>query len=179
MGGGVITGRADVSPGGFSLKMKADGVHINSLPEAQASGFASSGTVDGTLSVYSPWHGCPTGFVKLRTGRIDGGDLRFMGMPLALGDIEQAGLNATLASCRVDVEGLWVDAAELSARLSGPVFFAVPMAASRIDMTLEITPRGDLSKKHWLFSLIGQYRKNSNYYFMTIRGTLARPVIGR
>lgn len=181
MVGGVITGRADIGRKGASLDMEAAGVEIGSLPllEGRGSGVSASGTAGGALSVFVPWRGCPSGLVRLRSGRIDGGGASFMGLPLPLGDIEQAGLNATLGDCKVVVEGMWVDASELSARLSGLLVPASPLAASRLEMTLEITPKGDLSGKQWFLSFMAPYRRSANYYYMTIRGTLSRPVMGR
>ena len=74
---------------------------------------------------------------------------------------------------------MWVDGNELSAKLAGVLVPMAPIATSRLDMALEITPKGDIAEKQWLLSFIGPYRRSANYYYMTIRGTLARPVIGR
>lgn len=179
VGGGVISGEARVDSTAASLDLASSGIDAGSMLALQSIGVGTNGSVGGTLSLRLPYAGCATGTVRLRSGRIDGRSLRFMGLPLALGNIEQAGLNAEFKSCKVVVEGLWLDGDELSAKLAGEMLPRNPLGASPLNMTLEVTPKGDLSKKHWVFSLISQYRKSSNYYFMTIRGTVARPVLGR
>ena len=179
MGRGVITGVADIRLQGALLDMEATGVEIDAIPVVAALNVRTKGSVGGTLSMRLPWDGCPAGSVRLRSGRIDGNGVRFMGLPLSLGDIEQAGLNAELGNCKVVVEGMWVDGSELSAKLAGELVPMAPLAASRLDMTLEVTPKGNLAGQQWLLSFISPYRRSSNYYYMTIRGTFAQPVIGR
>lgn len=179
VGEGVISGEARVDSAAASLDLASSGIDPASMLALQSMGVGADGSVGGTVSLRLPYKGCATGTVRLRSGRIDGRSLRFMGMPLALGNIEQAGLNAELKSCKVVVEGLWLDGDELSAKLAGEMLPRNPIGASPLNMTLEVTPKSDLSRKHWLFSIISQYRKSSNYYFMTIRGTVARPVLGR
>ena len=179
MGRGVITGVADIGRQGVLLDMEAAGVEVDSMPAVEAMNVRTRASVGGTLSMRMEWGNCPTGSVRLRSGRVDGAGVSFMGLPLPLGEIEQAGLNATLGNCRVVVEGMWLDGSELSAKLAGVLVPMAPLATSRLDMALEITPKGDIAGKQWLLSFIGPYRRSSNYYYMTIRGTLARPVIGR
>lgn len=179
VGDGVVSGEARVDSDAASLDLASSGIDAGSMLVLQSMGVGTKCSVGGTLSLRLPYKGCPTGTVRLRSGRIDSRSLRFMGLPLALGNIEQAGLNAELKSCKVVVEGLWLDGDELSAKLAGEMLPRNPIGASPLNMTLEVTPKGDFSEKHWLFSLLSQYRKSSNYYFMTIRGTVTRPVVGR
>jgi len=179
MGRGAITGVADIGLQAAGLDITAAGVELDAIPAVAASGVRTKGSVDGALSMRFPYSGCPAGTVRVRSGRIDGAGLNFLGMPLPLGDIEQAGLNATLGNCKVVVEGLWVDTSELSAKLAGELALKAPFSTSRLDMTLEVTPRGDMASKQWFLSFISPYRRSSNYYYMTIRGTIARPVLGR
>lgn len=179
MGRGVITGVADIGLQGALLDMEATGVEIDSIPVVAALNVRTKGSVGGTLSMRLPWNGCPTGSVRLRSGRVDGAGVSFMDMPLSLGEMERAGLNAEFGNCKVIVEGLWVDGSELSAKLAGVLVPMAPLAASRLDMTLEVTPKGNPAGQQWLLSFISPYRRSSNYYYMTIRGTFARPVIGR
>ncbi len=179
MGRGIINGAVDIRLQGVFLDMEATGVEIDAIPAVAAMNARTKASVGGTLSVFLPWNGCPAGSMRLRSGRVDGAGIGFMGMPLSLGEIEQAGLNAEFGDCKVVVEGLWVDGSELSAKLAGVLVPSAPLAASRLDMTLEVTPKGDIAGQQWLLSFISPYRRSSNYYYMTIRGTFARPVIGR
>ncbi len=179
LGRGVITGGVRVRLKGAGLELEAAGMEPGAIPAVAGAGVAVAGYVNGALSVHMPWNGCPTGRIRLRSGRIQRDSVRFMGIPLPLGEIDEAGLNAELRECRVVVEGMWLDGVELSAKLAGEISLGTPLAASPLKMTIDVMPKGDLAGKQWLLSFIRDYRKSSNYYSMTVGGTIGRPVIGR
>ncbi|MFQ5735882.1 MAG: type II secretion system protein GspN [Thermodesulfobacteriota bacterium] len=179
LGRGVVKGDARVRFKGADLELEAAGMEPGAIPAVAHAGVSVDGSVDGTLALHMPWNGCPTGFVRLRSGRIRRYGVRFRGVPLPLGEVDEAGLNAQIRGCRAVIEGMWVYGKDLSAKLSGEVSLRTPLAASPLNMSIDITPKGDLMEKQWLLSFISPWRRSSNYYSMTVRGTVGHPVIVR
>ncbi|MBI5587883.1 MAG: type II secretion system protein GspN [Deltaproteobacteria bacterium] len=179
VGNGLITG--DLSPGfnGALLNLEAVGMEFKDIPALTNAGINSNGSFNGTVTLYMAGGACPSGTIRLRGGHISEESVRFAGLKLPVGDIDDAGLNAEIRDCKALIEGLWLDGRGLSAKLTGEVFIKTPFETSQLNMTLEVTPKGDLTGKAWMLAFINAFRKASNYYSVHIGGTVANPVAGR
>lgn len=179
VGNGLITG--DLSPGfnGALLSLEAAGVEFKDIPALANAGIDGNGSFNGTATLYMAAGACPSGAIRLRGGHISEEGVRFTGLKLPLGDIDDAGLNAEIRDCKAMIEGLWLDGRELSARLTGEVSIKTPFETSQLNMTLDVTPKGDLAGKAWMLALMNAFRKSSNHYSVNIGGTVANPVAGR
>ncbi len=179
LGNGTVTGEARIRIKGADVELEAAGLEPGAVPAVASSGLSVDGSIKGRLSLHVPWRGCPTGFARLRSGRIPANGVKYNGIPVPLGQIDTAGLDARTLGCRIVVDGAWLDGVELSARLAGEVALAAPLEASPLKATIDLMPKGDLTEKQWMLSFIRPWRKSDNYYSMTIGGTVGRPVIGR
>ena len=179
VGNGLITG--DLRPGfkGALLNLEAKSMEFKDIPALANAGIDSSGSFNGTVTLYVAGGACPSGTIRLRGGHISEEGIRFTGLKLPVGEIDDAGLNAEIKDCKALIEGLWLDGRELSLKLTGEVFIKTPFETSPLNMTLEVTPKGDLTDKAWMLAFMNAFRISSNYYSVKIGGTVGRPVAER
>lgn len=176
-----LTGRAgegniegSIKTGLFStrLELEARGVGFSYLEALGNAGIGIDGTFDGKVSLSSRKGGCPKGFARLEGVEVSGAGVKFRGFPLPLGSIDETGLSADFRDCKAVLNGLWIEGTEVSLRLLGNIKIEEPVAASLVDLSLEIVPHGDMASNQLLLSFISSYRKSANFYSIPIRGTL-------
>lgn len=173
---GSIKGVVLIDRNGAYLNMEGKEIGFESIPALAASGLNLKGAFNGSLSIVKTGGGCPEGNIKLKGNKMGGDEMKFMGLPLPVGDIDDAGASVELKGCKARVSGVWIEGKDISARLQGEVAIATPFSASPINLTLDITPKGALLKKEHILSLISRYRKSANYYSIQIRGTVGSPL---
>lgn len=175
--GGLIDGVVTVRPGSAALRLALADVGFSEFP-ALRDRVELDGSFGGDVFLTVPEGGCPEGFVRLEGAGLKGGSIRFMGMPLPIGGIERAGFRAELKGCKAEVKGLWLEGGDISMRLKGTVFFERPLQESRLDLTVEVIPKGKLLERDYILRLLEPYRKSANYYLIPVTGTLGRPRAG-
>ncbi len=176
--GGLIDGVVTIRPGSTALRLALADVGLSGFP-ALRDRVELEGLFGGDVFLTVPGGGCPEGFVRLEGTGLKGGRIRFMGMPLPIGGIERAGLGAELKGCKAEVKGLWLEGGDISMRIKGTVFFERSFQESRLDLTVEVIPKGKLLERDYMLRLLEPYRKSANYYLIPVTGTLGRPRAGK
>lgn len=177
-GDGTVEGVLSPGLSGPGLTLELKGIGFDHLPALADSGMGLSGAFDSSV-VIDMIDGCPSGFVRIEGVDMDGGELKFRGIPLPIGAIDEAGASIEFRDCKALVHGVWIDGTDLSAKLQGEITIARPASSSAVDLTLELIPRGSLLEKEYMLSVISSYRKSANYYSIPIRGTLGSIRPGR
>ena len=154
-------------------------VNLQSLPGQAVQGKVRIGSFTAHLSLANPHNGCPAGSVTARGLETTAQGVTIMGFPSPLEDIDEVGLKAILKDCMVAIDGLWLESRNLTARLKGRITLAKPLQKSRLDMTLEVMPKGELLQDRLLTAIMSGYRKSANYYTIPVRGTLGNPNFSR
>ena len=137
------------------------------------------GSFKADLSLANLYDRCPTGVLTARGVESTTHGVTIMGFPSPLGDIDDVGLKTSLKDCTAQIETLWLESRNLTARLKGRIALAAPLRRSRIEMLLEVIPKEELLENRLLTALMMRYRKSANYYSVPIRGTLERPLPAR
>lgn len=171
-GQGSLTGSVKAGLLSSSLELEAIGVDFDYLEALGNAGLGIDGTFDGRVSLTNRKGACPKGFARIEGVEVSGAGVKFRGFPLPLGSIDETGLSAEFRDCKAVLNGLWIEGTELSLRLVGSIKMAEPIAASTVDLSLEIVPHGDMASNQLLMSFISSYRKSANFYSIPIRGTL-------
>lgn len=177
VGTGVIDGIVVVEPHSASIRVMVTEVNFKDIPALKGR-LEMEGAFGGDVSITVEEGGCPEGFVRMEGSGAKGASVMIMGVPLSLGNIDGAGIDAELAGCRARVKGLWIDGRDISMRLTGEVFLASPFSGSRIDMELEIIPGKRFLENEALLSVFSRYKRSANYYSVPVTGTLGSPRIG-
>lgn len=169
--GGRVSGTARAGLFGPSFDIDARGVGFDALPALGSAGVRVDGSFDAVMAVVME-DGCPRGTLRARGVEFRDAQVSFRGLPLPIGDVEEAGLTAVFAGCGMRLDGLWIESSDLSARLKGTVKFSAPLSASPVEMTLELVPGEAMLKKEYLLSLLAPYKKSANFYSIPVKGTL-------
>lgn len=178
---GVVKGRAGFGLlGGSEISLDADGVPVSAVPALSRFVTGLRGSFAGRAAVSTRGEGsCPSGFAEFRGDGLEGGMVSFRGIPLSVGSIGDAGLDAKFSDCGVDLKGLWLDGSDLSARVEGKIKIEKPLNRSPLDLTLELVPKKPLFKGEGdLLVILRQFQGSANYYKVPVRGTLGSPALG-
>lgn len=77
------------------------------------------------------------------------------------------------------IESFTLQGDGLYARLKGNIPATSPLAASPLDLTLELMPKAEfLEKQKFVFLLLAKYLDTPGHYQLPIKGTLAKPLPG-
>lgn len=177
IGDGELSGDVTRKIGSTLFEVEERGVELKDLQFLAAYGLTATGSLESNL-VFERSGGCPKGFFKVISNGLKGAQLRFFGLPLSVGDIDDAGLSVRFSNCSALIDGVWLEGDQISARLKGEALIRTPVASSVLNAKLELIPRGELLKKEYLFGAIQRYRKSANYYLIPISGTIEHPRIG-
>lgn len=178
---GVLKGGAGFGVlGGSFISLEADGVPISAVPAINRFVTGLSGSFAGTAEVSMEGEGmCPSGFAEFRGEGLKGGNVSFRGIPLSVGSIGEAGMDAKFSDCRVDLKGLWLDGSDLSARIEGRIQVERPLSRSPLDLTLELVPKKPLFRgENDVLAILRQFQGSANYYKVPVKGTLGSPSLG-
>ncbi|MBI2412369.1 MAG: type II secretion system protein GspN [Deltaproteobacteria bacterium] len=178
---GVIKGRAGFGLlGGSQIRLEADGVPISAVPAINRFVTGLRGSFSGTAEVSMKGDGrCPSGFAEFRSDDLKGGKVSLRGIPLSVGSIGDAGLDARFSECRVDVKGLWLDGSDLSLRIDGKIKVEKPLNKSPLDLTLELVPKKPLFRgESDVLAVLRRFQGSANYFKVPVRGTLGSPALG-
>lgn len=176
-GGGQVKGKATAGLFGTSFELEASRVGFEALSALSAAGIKVDGAFDAMLAVQME-NNCPEGSLRAQGVEFHGAQLSFKGLPLPIGSVDEAGITAEFGNCNVRLDGLWIESNDLSARVKGAIKLATPLAASPIDLTLELVPSENLLGKEYLLSFIRAYKKSANYYSIPVKGTVGNPATG-
>ncbi|MBI1911376.1 MAG: type II secretion system protein GspN [Deltaproteobacteria bacterium] len=176
-GGGELNGDFSIRPGGVALNLKGRQIGFNNFPILEYSGIKIDGAFNNDLSIEAKNGGCPTGYLDVKAEVLRGGEIRFMGYPLPVGDLQKAGAAVELGNCEAKVEGVWLEGSDLSARLQGEVTLTAPFSASPIDLSLELIPKENLIGKEFILSFINAYKRSANFYSVPVKGTIGNPAM--
>ena len=173
---GDIAGKVLLRRGG-EIVAHIDGrnITLHTLHGQPVQGMVTIGSFTADLSLANLYNGCPSGAITARGLETTTQGVTIMGFPSPLGDIDDVGLKAILRDCTAQVETLWLESRNLTARLKGRIALSEPLQKSRIDMLLEVIPKEELLENRLLTALMGRYRKSANYYAVPVRGTLGNP----
>ncbi len=177
IGDGELVGDVTRKIGSTLFEIEERGVELKDLQFLASYGLTAAGSLESNLVVERS-RGCPKGFFKVISNGLKGAQIRFFGLPLSVGDIDDAGLSVRFSNCSALIDGVWLEGDQVSARLKGEASLKTPVASSVLSAKLELIPRGELLKKEYLFGAIQQYRKSANYYLIPVSGTIERPRIG-
>jgi len=177
-GAGIVEGEAVLTRKGMVAHLRGNLIEIHAPPAQIVQGHATLGSVvaDTTLT-FGKKEKCPTGTLSARVDEITARDFTVMGFPPPLNSIDEVVLNGTVQDCHVMIENTWLESRPLSARLKGRITLHAPLMKSRIEATLDLTPREELLQDKLLSALLGRYRKSANFYSLPVRGTLGAPLI--
>jgi type II secretion system protein N len=176
---GKIASIASLGRKKTNLKIKIEGLNAAVLSPLNAIGLTGTGTLsgEGTLEIFKNYR-CPNGSLNIEGKDIYLKDLKIGNPSLLFGDRVNFSLNLNLSTdCRTIIKGLWIEGKELAARLYGDIFVNKPLLKSKLALTMEILPGKGYHGKQGLLSLLGKYRKSSNYYTMNIKGSVQRPLL--
>ncbi|MFQ5587098.1 MAG: type II secretion system protein GspN [Thermodesulfobacteriota bacterium] len=176
---GDIAGEVLLRRRGMVINLNGRNIDVHYLSGQAVQGNGNIGYFTIHLSLTPSRDGCPTGIITARSSDIATQGITVMGFAPPLESIDEAGLKAVVKDCSAEIESLWLESRNFSSRLKGEILLNVPLKTSRIDMTLEVIPKGELLKNRLLLALLEGYRKSANYYSIPIRGTLGTPLIVR
>ncbi len=176
---GGIAGEVLLRRRGIVAHIDGRNITLHSLPSQPVQGMVTIGSFMADLSLANLYNGCPTGTATARGLKTTTQGVTIIGFPSPLGDIDEVGLQAMLSDCEAQVERIWLESRNLTARLKGRVVLTAPLQRSRIDMLLEVIPKEELLDNRLLTALMGKYRKSANYYSIPVRGTLEHPLLAQ
>ncbi|MCP3677349.1 MAG: type II secretion system protein GspN [Deltaproteobacteria bacterium] len=176
---GGIAGEVLLRRRGIVAHIDGRNITLHSLPSQPVQGMVTIGSFMADLSLANLYNGCPTGTATARGLKTTTQGVTIIGFPSPLGDIDEVGLQAMLSDCAAQVERIWLESRNLTARLKGRVVLTAPLQRSRIDMLLEVIPKEELLDNRLLTALMGKYRKSANYYSIPVRGTLEHPLLAQ
>lgn len=169
--------RGTVSRAG-DADLEASNIRLQELPFfATATGATVKGVAHLTVHLRR-LNKAPSGEVQLAVSDADLSGVKIGGMPLpdssyptVQGMLRLAGSRASLESFSLQGEGLYV-------RLKGDVTLTAPLAASPLNLTLEILPKPEfMDRQKFVFLLLARYMLSPGNYQIPIRGTLGHPAI--
>ena len=177
IGGGDISGSITVAP------QKAVTLAIKDLPLESVPFFSTvAGTqakglarINVTLQGTGPK---AKGTVQLQVRGAELSGIKIGEMPLPdasyreiQGMLRVAGGKASLESFSLQGDGLYV-------RLSGHMPLSTPVAASPLNLNLELMPKPEfMERQKFVFLLLVKYLVSPGHYQVPIRGTLAKPLL--
>jgi len=180
MGGGDVHGEVLAVRSETWLDVEAVEVGLDAIPYLAPIGL-KGGSINARSRISLKQKSCPSGFLEIDGRDIDLKQVRFMGMALPIGTIKKAGGELDFIDskgCKVIIKGLWTDGDTLSTRIEGEVSIGNPIGKSRLNLTVEITLRGELKENATFQALLRPYRRSANFYSMPIKGSIRRPILG-
>jgi len=175
IGDGDIKEEIILKIGSTTLNTVVENIGLKYIPLLNSIGFYN-GIINGYSHATFSQGKCLSGFVKAEGKGIDAGRVKVQGMSMPVEMIEKAGIVTKIEDCKLNLNGLWAEGKEFSARLQGIVNVSSPFKNSPIDLTLEITPRQPLIENEPLLLLIKSYRKSLTFYSIPLKGTIENPV---
>ncbi len=176
--GGTVEGIALLGSNGLDSEVRVKSISPDLHPLATVYGVRVPLTVSGRLDFFMPYSGCVAGRAVFDSDEAGSGLFSALGFGLDFGAGTVAGLRAELADCKVNIKGLWVEGADLVARLSGGI--SQPLnSGSSFDLVAELNERRPNRTNRLPLSFIGQYRESEGYYGFKITGTPLRPAVRR
>jgi len=177
-GAGSVTGEAHITRKGMVAHLSGNRVEVHAPSTQIVRGHATLASfVADTTLIFGKKEKCPTGSLSARVDEITTRDFTIMGFPPPLNSVTEVVLNGTVTDCHVMIDNTWLESRLLSARLKGRITLQAPLMKSRIDATLDLTPREELLQDKFLSALLGRYRKSANFYSLPVGGTLGAPLI--
>jgi type II secretion system protein N len=170
---------AEISPlGKGRLELNASGVHLDAIPFFAT---VAGARVKGELRAEAAFRGqgpAMTGELKLEVKGAEVGGVKISELPLpdaayrnVQGMLRAGGGKLNLESFTLEGDGMY-------ARLKGDLPLAPAVAASPLNLVLELMPTADfLDRQKFVFLLLVKYQKSPGHYEIPIRGTLGRPAI--
>lgn len=176
--GGIVSGSVVISPSGRSIEMKIESLSLFDIPYLQRLKITAGVPFDGGLSLELHEKGCPTGRLMVAGRASPGAEVRFGGLPLPVGLIDSAGLEVfadgsmPVGECHLVLKDLWFKGAEIEAHVTGSSSVKDPIEGSLVDIMIVVVPKGRLTKKEFMLSLIKDYRTGDGIYKIPVKGSL-------
>lgn len=171
---GRVESTANMTRKKTSVKIQVKDIDAAAIPALRGIGFTGSGIVSGEANVSMLDKSCADGSIRMEGSDFDLNGLKVIGF-LLLQDKARLSLQADTKDCRVKLKGLWIDWQDISSKLSGDIVPARMLMESKIDLTMEITPRKEAMEHIKIMELLSTYRRSSNYYLLHIKGSLGKP----
>lgn len=180
LGDGEIVGETALGLGRMSIDTTIRHMDIEVFPFPEGSGIDGTIYMDGRIDIDHDGR-CASGTVEMEDNALNARGIRWKGLRLPTGTIEDIGMMIELYGCKASVKGFWIKAENLSARIKGEIGLErVPLEKNPIALTIEIiTKDRDPAMDLLMRSLLARYRRSANYYTIPVSGTLEMPVIGR
>ncbi|MGA7827623.1 MAG: type II secretion system protein GspN [Geobacteraceae bacterium] len=169
---------ANFQPRTSTITFHSEDVRLQDLPLLQV---ATGATMQGDLFLDGSFTGRGTalhGSVRMEIKKAELSGIKVSGMPLPdasyetiRGMFRASGGRGTLESLTFQGDGIYI-------RLKGTLILTAPLAASPLNLTIELMPKpAFLEKQKLVFLLLTKYLKSPGSYQIPVSGTLMKPSI--
>jgi type II secretion system protein N len=177
IGAGRVEG--EIAPlGRGRLTLDARGVRLDDIPFFTT---VAGARVKGALRARADFRGqgpAATGELKLEVTGAEVGGVKISELPLpdaayrrVQGMLRAGGGKLNLESFTLEGDGMYV-------RLKGDLPLGPALAASPLNLTIEIMPTAEfLERQKFVFLLLVKYQTSPGHYEIPVRGTLGKPAI--
>jgi len=173
--GGIMKGRVGREMRGIYATMVIGGA---TLPPIKAFGIIVPGVADISFDVITGnTKACPEGFLKARARGGEIRDFSIMGLGIQEGKISEEGLDIRFVRCRAYVKSAWIKGDAFSARARGVIGMERPPGNARMEIRIEVSPKGKLMEDLNKLKFLRPYRRSVGYYRAVLRGTPSAPLI--
>lgn len=177
IGAGTLTSRLSLlrAP---SAGIEIKNVRLEDIPFFQtAAGMKAAGILSGKAETTGRL-ASSKGYLQLEVKGVDLSGIKLGEMPLP-----DASYRALQGMVRIKegkgvIESFTLEGDELYARLKGALPLADPLAATPLDLSLELMPKPALLEKQKLvFLLLLKYQDTPGHYLLPVKGTLGKPQV--